>query len=168
VSRQRVIHAAAALAAAALLVARPTGDPAWAHQTVLVFSAVVLAIAAVVIALPLSDRHNVTIVGNPHEHARLSWWWWVLLGAGVVAIVGSAAVSGWTDKTTDPQRGMFPRHKRFPAVAAHRPAGAVPGLRGRRRCARAPRAGSGRGFAPYLGGHLATLVALLAFLLGVR
>jgi hypothetical protein len=74
VSRQRVIHAAAALAAAALLVARPTGDPALAHQTVLVFSAVVLAITAVVIALPLSDRHNVTIIGNPHEHARLSWW----------------------------------------------------------------------------------------------
>ena len=43
VGRQRVIHAAAALAAAALLVARPAGDPAWAHQAVLVFSAVVLS-----------------------------------------------------------------------------------------------------------------------------
>ncbi len=51
VSRQRVIHAAAALAAAALLVAWRAGDPAWAHQVVLVFSAVVLAVAAVVIAL---------------------------------------------------------------------------------------------------------------------
>jgi hypothetical protein len=166
VSRQRVIHAAAALAAVALLVAHPTGDPAWAHQTVLVFSAVVLAVAAVVIALPLSDRHNVTIVGNPHAHARLSWWWWVLLGAGVVAIVGSAAVSGWTDKTTDPQRGMFPGISGFllwlliAQLALFLVFGVVVAVLARR--ALAP----GEGFAPYLGGHLATLVALLAFLLG--
>jgi hypothetical protein len=166
VSRQRVIHAAAALAAAALLVARPAGNPAWAHQAVLVFSAVVLAVAAVLVAVPVSDRHNVSIVGNPSEEARIGWWWWVLLAAGVVAILGSAAVSGWTDKSTDPQRGMFPGMSGFllwlliaqlalllvfgvvVAVLAHR--------------APAP----GEGFAPYLGGHLATLIALLAFLLG--
>src|SRR2546423_15536323 len=39
VSRQRVIHAAAALAAAALLVARPTRDPPGAHQTAPALSA---------------------------------------------------------------------------------------------------------------------------------
>ena len=82
VSRQRVIHAAAALAAAALLVARPAGDPAWAHQAVLVFSAVVLAVAAVLLALPVSDRHNVSIAGNPSQEARIGRWWWVLLAAG--------------------------------------------------------------------------------------
>ncbi|MGN6172775.1 MAG: hypothetical protein ACTHPS_07460 [Streptosporangiaceae bacterium] len=167
VSRQRVIHAAAALAAAALLVARPTGDPAWAHQTVLVFSAVVLAVAAVLLALPVSDRHNVTIAGGgPPKDARIGWWWWLLLAAGVVAIVGSAAVSGWTDKSTDPQRGMFPGISGFllwlliAQLALFLVFGLVVAVLARR--APAP----GEGFAPYLGGHLATLVALLAFLLG--
>ena len=167
VRRQRAIHAAAALAAAALLVARPASDPAWAHQAALVFSAVVLAVAAVVLALPLSDRHNVTIArGGPPEDAPIGWWCWALLAAGVVAIVGGAAVSGWTDKSIDPQHRMFPGMSGFllwlliaqlalllvfgivVAVVAHR--------------APAP----GEGFAPYLGGQLATLIALLAFLLG--
>jgi hypothetical protein len=108
VSRQRVIHAAAALAAAALLVAYPASNPAWAHQAALVFSAVVLAVAAVLIAMPMSDRHNVTIAGGgPPKDARIGWWWWVLLAAGVVAIVGSAAVSGWTDKSTARSAGCF-------------------------------------------------------------
>src|SRR5215813_6726625 len=166
VSRQRVIHAAAALAAAALLVARPAGDPAWAHQAVLVFSAVVLAVAAVLLALPVSDRHNVSIAGNPSQEARIGRWWWVLLAAGVVAIVGSAAVSGWTDQSTDPQRGMFPGMSGFllwlliAQLALFLVFGVVVAVLARR--APAP----GEGFAPYLGGHLATLVALLAFLLG--
>jgi hypothetical protein len=174
VSRQRVIHAAAALAAAALLVAWRAGDPAWAHQAVLVFSAVVLAVAAVLLALPVSDRHNVSIVGNPSEKARIGWWWWLLLAAGVVAILGAAAASGWTDKSTDPQRGMFPGMSGFllwlliaqlalflvfgivVAVLAHRAPDPDEGF--------APT--PDKGFKPYLGGQLATLVALLGFLLG--
>jgi hypothetical protein len=167
VSRQRVIHAAAALAAAALLVARPAGDPAWAHQAALVFSAVVLAVAAVVVALPLSDRHNVTIAGGgPPDNARIGGWWWVLLGAGVVAVTASAAVSGWTDKSVDPQYRMFPGMSGFllwlliAQLVLLLVFGVVVALLARR--APAP----GQGFAPYLGGHLATLVALLAFLLG--
>ncbi len=153
VSRQRVIHAAAALAAAALLVAWRAGDPAWAHQVVLVFSAVVLAVAAVVIALPVSDRHNVSIAGNPSEDARIGWWW-VLLAAGVVAIVGSAAVSGWTDKSTDPQRGMFPGMSGFllwlliAQLALFLAFGVVVAVLARR--APAP----GEGFAPYRAGTL--------------
>lgn len=166
VSRQRVIHTAAALAAAALLVARPASDPAWAHQVVLVFSAVVLAGAAVLLALPVSDRHNVSITGDPPKEARIGWWWWVLLAAGVVAIVGSAAASGWTDKSTDPQREMFPGMSGFllwlliAQLALFLVFGVVVAVLAHR--APAP----GEGFAPYLGGHLATLVALLAFLLG--
>ena len=166
VSRQRVIHAAAALAAAGLLGAWRAGDPAWAHQVVLAFSAVVLAVAAVLLALPVSDRHNVSIVGNPAEEARIGVWWWGLLAAGVVAIVGSAAVSGWTDKSTDPQRGMFPGMSGFllwlliAQLALFLVFGVVVAVLARR----AP--SPGEGFAPYLGGQLATLVALLAFLLG--
>jgi hypothetical protein len=166
VSRQRVIHAAAALAAAALLVARRAGDPAWAHLVVPVFSAVVLAVAAVLLALPVSDRHNVSIVGNPSEKARIGWWWRVLLAAGLVAILGSAAVSGWTDQSTDPQRGMYPGMSGFllwlliVQLALFLVFGVVVAVLKRR--APAP----GEGFKPFLGGHLATLVALLAFLLG--
>jgi hypothetical protein len=166
VSRQRVIHAAAALAAAALLVAYRAGDPAWAHRLVLVFSAVVLAVAAVLLALPLSDRHNVSIVGNPDEQARIGGWWWVLLAAGVVALLGSAAVSGWTDQSTGPQSGMFPGMSGFLLwlLIAQLALLLVFGVAVAVLRRRAPDAGEG--FAPYLGGHLATLVALLAFLLG--
>jgi hypothetical protein len=166
VSRQRVIHAAAALAAAALLVAWRAGDPAWAHQAVLVFSAVVLAVAAALLALPVSDRHNVSVVGNPEEDARIGWWWWLLLAAGVVAILGAAAVSGWTDKSADPQRGMFPGMSGFllwlliAQLALFLVFGVVVAVLAHRAPA------SGEGFAPYLRGNLATLVALLAFLPG--
>jgi hypothetical protein len=166
VSRQRVIHAAAALAAAALLVAWRVGDPAWAHLPVLVFSAVVLAVAAVLLAFPVSDRHKVSVVGNPEKEARIGWWWWLLLAAGVAAILGAAAVSGWTDKSTDPQRGMFPGMSGFllwlliAQLALFLVFGVVVAVLARS----AP--DPGEGFAPYLGGHLATLVALLGFLLG--
>src|SRR5215472_16210358 len=156
VSRQRVIHATAALAAAALLVAWRAGDPAWPHQVALLFSAVVLAVAAVLVALPVSDRHNVSVVGNPSETARIGWWWWVLLGAGVVAILGSAAVSGWTNKSTDPQSGMFPGMSGFllwlliAQLALLLVFGVAVAVLKRR--APAP----GQGFEPYLRGHLAT------------
>jgi thioesterase domain-containing protein len=166
VSRQRVIHAAAALAAAALLVAWRAGDPAWAHLVVLAFSAVVLAVAAVLLALPVSDRHNVSVAGNPKKDARIGRWWWLLLAAGVAAIVGAAAVSGWTDKSTDPQQGMFPGMSGFLLwlLIAQLALFLVFGVAVAVLAYRAPAAGEG--FAPYLGGNLATLVALLGFLLG--
>jgi hypothetical protein len=166
VSRQRVMHAAAALAAAALLVAWRPGDPAWAHQVVLVFSAVILAVAAVLLALPVSDRHKVSIIGNPKKEARIGRWWWLLLAAGVVAITGSAAVSGWTDQSTDPQRGIFPGMSGFLLwlLIAQLALLLVFGVTIAVLRRRAPDAG--KEFAPYLRGHLATLVALLAFLLG--
>jgi len=166
VSRQRVIHAAAALAAAALLVARRAGDPAWAHLVVLVFSAVVLAVAAVLLALPVSDRHNVSITGNPERGARIGWWWWVLLAAGVAALVGAAAVSGWTDESTDPQHGMYPGMSGFLLwlLIAQLALFVVFGVAVAVLKRRAPAPGDG--FAPYLRGHLATLVALLGFLAG--
>ena len=167
VSRQRVIHAAAALAAAALLVARPAGDPVWPHQVALVFSAAVLAVTAVLLALPLSDRHDVTIAGGgPPEKARIGGWWWALLAAGVVAIVGSAAVSGWTDKSVDPQPGMFPGISGFLLwlLIAQLALLLIFGVIVAVAANRAP--DPGKEFAPYFRGHLATLVALLAFLLG--
>ena len=77
VRRQRAIHAAAALAAVALLVARPASHPAWAQRTALVFAAAVLALAIVVIASPLSDRHKVTVAsGGPEKDAPIGWWCW--------------------------------------------------------------------------------------------
>ena len=89
VRRQRAIHAAAALAAAALLVARPASHPVWAQRTALIFAAAVLAVAIIVIASPLSDRHKVTVVsGGPDNNAPIGWWCWVLLAAAAIAIVG--------------------------------------------------------------------------------
>jgi hypothetical protein len=167
VRRQRAIHAAAALAAVALLVARPASHPLWAQRTALVFAAAVLAVAIIVIASPLSDRHKVTVAsGGPENDAPIGWWCWVLLAAAIIAIVGAAAVSGWTDHSTDPQHQMFPGVSGFllwlliAQLALLLVFGIVVALLARR----APSPGDG--FQPYLGGHLATLIALLAFLLG--
>jgi hypothetical protein len=167
VRRQRAIHAVAALAAAALLVARPASHPVWAQRTTLVFSAAVLAAAIVVIASPLSDRHQVTVAsGGPEDDTPIGWWCWVLLAAAVIAIAGAAAVSGWTDHATDPQRQMFPGMSGFLLwlLIAQLALLLVFGLVVALLAHRAPTPGDG--FQPYLGGHLATLIALLAFLLG--
>ena len=167
VRRQRAIHAAAALAATALLVARPASHPAWGQRTALVFAAAVLAVTIVVIASPLSDRHKITVAsGGPEQDAPIGWWCWVLLAAAVIAIVGAAAVSGWTDHSTDPRHQMFPGVSGFlfwllvAQLALLLVFGLVVALLARR--APAP----GDGFQPYFGGHLSVLIALLAFLLG--
>ncbi len=169
VRRQRAIHAAAALAAAALLVARPASHPVWAQRTALVFSAAVLAAAIIVIVSPLSDRHKVTVAsGGPENDAPIGWWCWALLAAAVVAIAGAAAVSGWTDHTSDPQRRMFPGTSGFLLwlLIAQLALLLAFGLLVALLAHRAPPPAPGDGFRPYLGGHLATLIALLAFLLG--
>lgn len=167
VSGQRFIHAAAALAAAALLVAYPASDPVWGQRSALVFAAAVLAAAAVVIASPASDRHNVTMTGSEPEQAQVRWWHWALLAAGVVAILGAAAVSGWTDRSADPQYRMLPGAGAFllwllvAQLTLLLVFGVVVAALARR-----ARATADDGFRPYLGGHLATLIALLAFLFG--
>ena len=166
VSGQRFIHAAAALAAAALMVAYPASDPVWGQRAALFFAAAVLAAAAVVIASPAFDRHNVTMTGSQPEQAQVRWWHWALLAAGVVAILGAAAVSGFTDRSADPQYRMYPGAGAFllwllvAQLALLLLFGLVVAVLARR----APAADDG--FQPYLGGHLAALIALLAFLFG--
>jgi len=167
VSGQRFIHAAAALAAAALLVSYPASDPVWGQRATLVFAAVVLAAAAVVIASPASDRHNVTMTGSQPEQAQVRWWHWALLAAGVVAILGAAAVSGFTDRSADPQYRMFPGAGAYllwllvAQLSLLLVFGVVVAVLARR-----ARAAGDDGFRPYLGGRLAALIALLAFLFG--
>lgn len=167
VRRQHIIHAAAALAAAALLVAYPAAQPVWGQRAALIFAAAVLAAAAVAAAPPASDRHNVTMApGDQPEEPQAGWWSWALLAAGVVAILGAAAVSGWTDKSADPQYRMFPGAGVFLLwlLVAQLALLLVFGLVVAALARRAPTVGDG--FRPYLGGHLATLIALLAFLFG--
>ena len=79
---------------------------------------------------------------------------------GVIAIVGAAAVSGWTDHTTDPQHQMFPGTSGFLLwlLIAQLALLLVFGLIVALLVHSAPAADNG--FQPYLGGHLATLIAL--------
>jgi hypothetical protein len=148
------------------MVAYPASDPVWGQRATLFFAAAVLAAAAVVIASPASDRHNVTMTGSQPEQARVRWWHWALLAAGLVAILGAAAVSGFTDRSADPQYRMYPGAGAFllwllvAQLALLLLFGLVVAVLARR----APAAGDG--FQPYLGGHLAALIALLAFLFG--
>jgi hypothetical protein len=73
VSRQRAVHSAAACAAA-LAAAWPAAQPAAARWAAVGFAAGVLAAAAITAALPLADRHRVTMVEShsqrypDHQH----------------------------------------------------------------------------------------------------
>ena len=80
VSRQRAVHAAGALAAAALIVAYPAGHPSPVKWGALVFAGIVLAAAAGLAASPVADRHVVTVVkgGRPaagREPGATPFWW---------------------------------------------------------------------------------------------
>ena len=115
----------------------------------------------------MSDRHNVTIAGGgPDKDAPAGWWCWVILAAAVAAIVGTAAVSGWTDQSADPQQRVFPGLSGFllSLLVAQLALLIVFGVAVAVLARRAP--AGGEGFQPYLGGQLATVIALLAFLLG--
>ncbi len=61
VSRQRALHSAAALAAAALITALPSDRPAAARWVVVSFAAAVLAVAAISVVSPLAERYRVTM-----------------------------------------------------------------------------------------------------------
>jgi hypothetical protein len=62
VDRQRRLHAAAACASMALITALPAGHPPAARWVAVVLSAAVLAAAVISAALPLADRHEITLV----------------------------------------------------------------------------------------------------------
>ena len=71
VRRQRALHSAAALAAAALITALPSDRPAAARWVVVSVAAAVLAAAAISVVSPLAERYRVTMAqdGEP-QHGR--------------------------------------------------------------------------------------------------
>src|ERR1700722_19168158 len=151
VSRQRALHSAAALAAAALITALPSDRPAAARWGVVGFAAAVLAAAAISVVSPLADR----------------WCLW-LLAAAAAALLGASLVSGWTDHRHGPQPGALPFFTGFLAVLLIVQAAVliiltviVAGLARRARAA-----GSYGEVTPYLHGWLSPLVAVLGFTLG--
>jgi hypothetical protein len=177
VDRQRILHAAAACASLALIVALPAGHPPAARWVAVVASAVVLAAALVSVALPLVDRHEITVVygGKPPE-GRADGWCWGVLAAALAALVTAALAGGFTDKQSGRQTGALPGLTGFLAALLAVQAAllivlavAVAVLARRARAAsRGPAGvpGPAADVPPYLGGRLATLVALLGVVLG--
>jgi hypothetical protein len=174
VSRQRTLHAAAACAAAALIAALPAGRPAAARWVAVVLAAAALAAAACSIVSPMASRHEVSLVqggrlrgGSPQRGRADAWCWGVLAGA-IAALIAAAVVSGWTDRRHGAQAGALPGLTGFlavllavQAVLLVMLAVTVVVLARRARTARAY-----ENVAPYLGGGLATLLALVGFSVG--
>ena len=169
VSRQRALHSAAALAAAALITALPSDRPAAARWVVVSFAAAVLAAAAISVVSPLAERYRVTMAldGNPQKKGADRWCLGVL-AAAAAALLGAALVSGWTDHRHGPQPGALPFFTGFLAILLILQAAAliiltviVAVLASRARAA-----GSYGKVAPYLHGWLSPLVAALGFTLG--
>jgi hypothetical protein len=187
VGRQRVLHAAAACAALALIAALPPSGNASARWSAVVLAGVALAAAVVTVMLNLADRYTVTVraEGEPGATAR-SWWrqgpatWWcrIVLLLALAALVTSALARALTDHNAGRQSGALPGLVGFLGVLLAVQAGlllllagTVVILAGRARrnglygaaSAEANSEGTGR---PYLFGGLTALVAALGFSLG--
>jgi len=177
VDRQRRLHVAAACASVALIAALPAGHPPAARWVALAFAAAVLAAAAVSVALPLADRHEITLVhGGRPPFGRADGWCWGVQAAALAALLTAALVSGWTDQRMGPQPGALPG---LPGVLAWLlvvqivllvALAVIVALQAQRaRAASRHPAASPRPAAdvpPYLRGMLAPLVALLGVVLG--
>ncbi|MEO6500514.1 MAG: hypothetical protein ABIQ09_01220 [Jatrophihabitantaceae bacterium] len=106
VRRQRSLHAAAALAVVAIVVARPVTPVNGLRAVVLTLAGVVLAAVVVSLCLRLADRHEVVLGRTPQPGGLpATWWrvpaatWWcrfVLLGA-VVVLGMSVFIGGWQE-----------------------------------------------------------------------
>ena len=75
----------------------------------MVLSAAVLAAAAISVAMPLADRHEITLVhGGRPPAGRADGWCWGVLAAALAALVTAALVSGFTDRQSGRQAGALP------------------------------------------------------------
>ena len=172
VGRQRALHAAAALAALALIGSMPAGRPAGARWVAIVLAAVVLAAAAVSACTPMAERHTVTLVngGHPPDQGAGKLCRWVL-GAAIAALVTAALVSGLTDTAGGPRPAALPGLTTLAGVLLAAQSGLVIALTSTvavlaarvrpNREVRGPREGL-----PYLGGMLGALFPALGVLLG--
>ena len=175
VDRQRRLHAAAACASLALIAALPAGHPPAARWVAVVLSAAVLAAAAISVALPLADRHEITLVhGGRPPGGRADGWCWGVLAAALAALVTAALAGGFTDRQSGRQTGALPGLTGFLAVLLAVQAALLIVLavsvvvlaRRARAASRGPAASPGPAadVPPYLGGNLAALAALVALL----
>ena len=106
VLRHRSLHAAGAVAATALIVARPAANMSGGRVTVLAAAALVLALVLVSLCLPLADRQAVTLAAAPRrdslttrDRTRGTLWCRLLLAAAAVVFVGGLLSGGWPTGT---------------------------------------------------------------------
>ena len=169
VRRQRALHSAAALAAAALIAALSADRPAAARWVAVGLAAAVLAVAAISVVSPLAERYKVTMAqdGDP-QGKRADWWCWGVLAAAVAALLTAAVVSGWIDQRHGPQPGALPGLTGFLAGLLVVQGAALIALTiiVVVLAARARAAGGFGEVPPYLRGWLSALVAVLGFALG--
>ena len=175
--RQRRLHAAAACASLALVAALPAGHSPAARWVAVALSAAVLAASVISVALPLADRHEVTLIHGGRQPTRSAdGWCWGVLAAALAALVTAALVGGFADRQPGRQTGALPGLTGFLAVLLVVQAAllivlavTVAGLARRALAARpgpAVSLGPSADVPPFLGGNVGTLVALLGLVLG--
>jgi hypothetical protein len=167
--RQRALHCAAALAAAALIVMLPGGHPQVPRWVVLVLAVAVLLAAAASVVAPMAEHYRVTLAhgGKPPDSMADQWCGRVLIVAWVTLVM-AALVSGCTDQRRGPEPGALPGLDVFLAgllvvQVVLLVALAVTVVR---QAGRARVAGCYREVPPFLGGWLGPLVALTGVVLG--
>jgi hypothetical protein len=172
VGRQRALHAAAALAALAMIGAMSADPSSGARWVAIFFGAAVLAAAAASIGAPIAERQTVSLVngGGSQRNMAGRWCRWVL-GAAIAALATAAIVSGLTDTIRGPQPTTLPGLTTFAGVLLAVQAfllialtSTVAVLAARVRPKRDDRRRSQD--LPYLGGMLGALFPTLGVLLG--
>ena len=166
VGRQRSLHAAAACASAALAAALPAGHPAGAHWVAVGLAAAVLAAVVVLLAMPMADRHTVTVAQGGHPNRGATLWCRGVLVAAVAALVVTALLAGWTDGQAGRQAGALPGLAGFLGILLAVQAALLITLGVVVKVAASRAGAAGHGYRPYLGGGLSALVAALGFMLG--
>jgi hypothetical protein len=171
VRRQRAIHLAAACATAALIAALPSGHAAGLRWLAIVVAVLVLLAACGTIAVPMTDRHDVTI--DDKSGWRIADRWCTgILAAGIVSLAVAAIACGFVDQGGK-ETGALPGLAGFWTVllavqvavlAALAAVVAVLALRAD--ALRKLTETAQQGFEPFFKGNLATLVTALGVVLG--
>jgi hypothetical protein len=165
VRRHRSLHAACAAAFVALILSRPGHQMGPGRVLVMVVAATVLVAVVVTLCLPLADRYAVALGQASTRVTAATRWCFALLVVGVAVLVAGACTRGWPAETgTNPVSipGFTNICAYLLAVQALLLVVLACAVWGLVRGAPVQAAG----FEPFFRGHVTTLLATLAVLLG--
>jgi hypothetical protein len=179
VGRQRCLHAAAALAVVAMVVARPVEPFTGFRVLVLVVASVTLLAVAASVLTNLVDRHAVVLGRKTMPAAQAlgrksraradagTWWCRAVLGVAGVALVASVFTGGWQDPKEVTPRTVPGMNAVCAALLGTQAVSLVALAAVVAVCVRKARPDrSDPDWRPFLRGHLTTVIVALGLSLG--